>query len=128
MGYTRNDFRESLIIVETREALELVPKILQVLAAWGEQEEGWAEWAGGFLLKLDFEAYPFAYVYGWCDTSGWGCQDGAYIDYFETCPTLDQLGYSDEWEKNSDEVLNRVWDILPADLNDLENIKNEGYN
>ena len=31
-------------------------------------------WTGGFVLKL--KDGRFAYLTGWCDYTGWGCQDG----------------------------------------------------
>lgn len=99
MSYARSDFSESM------DRATITPdKIDKVLAAWGESTEGYGEWSGGFLLKL--KDGRFAYLTGWCDTTGWGCQDGASIDYFDKKPKLSKC--------NNEEA---QWDDAPADLN-----------
>ncbi len=98
MSYARSDFSESM------DRATITPdKIDKVLGAWGESTEGYGEWSGGFLLQL--KDGRFAYLTGWCDTTGWGCQDGASIDYFDKCPKLAKC------KKDAD------WDKEPADLN-----------
>jgi hypothetical protein len=37
----------------------------------------------------------FAYVSGWCDTTGWGCQDGARITRFAQEPELKTIADED---------------------------------
>lgn len=62
--------------------------IARVVAAWGE-EGMCAEWSGGFLLEL--KSGKFVYVSGWCDTTGWGCQDGTDREDFDALPELSAL-------------------------------------
>lgn len=106
-SYTRYDFSESL----DRESIT-PDKIKEVLAAWGNVEKDGAccdacggEWTGGFLLLLKDERY--AYLSGWCDYTGWGCQDGINLTYYEEIPKLSHL----------EDVPSDKWDIDPIDLN-----------
>lgn len=102
--YTRYDFSESM------DRATITPdKIQSVMAAWGESTEGYAEWSGGFLLALKDGRY--AYLTGWCDTTGWGCKDGAEITYYDAVPAWREFkknSYSDELPE---------WDEHPSDLN-----------
>lgn len=82
--------------------------IKQVHAAWGESEEGYGQWSGGFLCELTDGS--FAYITGWCDTTGWGCQDGNEVEFYRAKPELDALKQS--WGDTKYE-----WDLFPADLN-----------
>lgn len=105
MSYTRLDFSESM------DRATITPdKIESVIAAWGESTEGYGEWSGGFVMKLKDGRY--AYLTGWCDTTGWGCQDGASIAYFGSCPD------HETFKKNDYEVKASIeWDVDPADIN-----------
>ncbi len=85
-------------------------KIESVVAAWGESTEGYGEWSGGFVMKL--KDGRFAYMTGWCDTTGWGCQDGAMITYYDSCPAYTEFK-KNEWD--GADVIN--WDLEPADIN-----------
>jgi hypothetical protein len=106
MSYARQDFSESM------SRTTITPdKIESVIAAWGESTEGYGEWSGGFVMKL--KDGRFAYLTGWCDTTGWGCQDGASIEYFDKKPKFNTFKKS-TWAAE-DELLD--WDINPADLN-----------
>jgi hypothetical protein len=83
--------------------------IESAIAAWGQHGDD-AEWTGGFLLKL--KDGRFAYIEGWCDTTGWGCQDGVETTIFDQVPeqleALPSEYYrSAEWE-TSVEDLNRL--------------------
>lgn len=98
MSYARSDFSESM-----GRATITPEKIKKVLAAWGESTEGYGEWSGGFLLQL--KDSRFAYLTGWCDTTGWGCQDGANIEFFDKKPKVAECNKDVEWDKD------------PADLN-----------
>lgn len=104
MSYTRYDFSESM------DRATITPdKIDSVIAAWGESTEGYGEWSGGFVMKLKDSTY--AYLTGWCDTTGWGCQDGAEITYYDTLPdyaTFKKSSYKDELIE---------WDLHPIDIN-----------
>lgn len=103
MIYALADFTESLDRVSiSRE------DIVEVEAAWGVSDGGYSEWSGGFLLRMrpDYP-YPWMYLTGWCDTTGWGCQDGA-----ELTP-LDEIS-EDICEKLAPDA---TWDRFPADLN-----------
>jgi hypothetical protein len=112
MSYAILDFSESLGRVPIGP-----PDIVAVVAAWGYGEgqgtdgghgysaDGATEWSGGFLLKL--KDGRFAYLTGWCDYTGWGCQDGAEVTYFDALPSLTSL--------EADPPTG--WDEQPADLN-----------
>lgn len=80
-------------------------------AAWGEHGD-YAEWTGGFLLRLKDGRY--AYIEGWCDTTGWGCQDGVETTIFDERPDLAKLsmGYDGK-------PAERDWAPEPTDLNRL---------
>lgn len=104
MSYTRSDFSESM------DRSTVTPDVIEsVLAAWGESTEGYGEWSGGFVMKL--KDGSFAYMTGWCDTTGWGCQDGATITYYKSCPDYKTFKKSD-WNEEAIE-----WDESPADIN-----------
>lgn len=103
MSYALYDFTESM------DRSTIVPDLIEsVVAAWGSSEEGYGQWSGGFIMKL--KDGRFAYLTGWCDTTGWGCQDGASISYFESCP--DYKTFKEEYSEDLIE-----WDEAPADLN-----------
>ena len=120
MSYTTYDFEESL--KQTIAASD----VARVIAAWGKgdgmgedaghfrwSEEGATEWSGGFLLAL--KDGRFAYVTGWCDYTGWGCQDGAEIYYFNEEPGIsDARTAAQDFAASPDES---EWDREPADLN-----------
>jgi hypothetical protein len=113
MSYATYDFSESLKQTIGYESVD------SVLAAWGhgtgmgeDAGKGWSEggateWSGGFLLRL--KDGRFAYLCGWCDYTGWGCQDGAEVKYFDEQPALKDL--------DADAVEFDRWDLEPADLN-----------
>ena len=106
MSYGIYDFSESLSGIDP-DTIEVV------LAAWGNVDtedaccdECGGEWSGGFLLKFkEDQPHRYAYITGWCDYTGWGCQDGTSVDYFETLPDLDTL------------FPDKNYDIEPTDLN-----------
>lgn len=107
--YTTSDFHETLFNSTIKR--QIVPEdVRRVVAAWGHSPEGYGSWEGGFLLELiDGRT---AYITGWCDTTGWGCQDGATVVYFDSPPDRAQFKrneYTDE--------LAGPWDDDPADLN-----------
>lgn len=107
MGYTTYDFSESL----DRVSID-VADVESVLAAWGDGPGG-SEWSGGFLLKMK-SSPPFAYVTGWCDYTGWGCQDGAEIHTFLELPDRSTLPGPYDGTFISPDA---AWDEEPADLN-----------
>lgn len=105
-SYTSYDFKESV-----RQKIE-PSEIENVIAAWGNVDREGAccdacggEWSGGFLLKL--KDSRFAYLSGWCDYTGWGCQDGTNITFYDVQPELSSLE-----EHPADK-----WDMEPTDLN-----------
>ena len=107
MAYTVEDFEGSM-------RYESVPldSIKSVIAAWGNVDKDGAccdecggEWSGGFLVEANDRR--FAYVTGWCDYTGWGCQDGTSITWFSAKPSLSEL----------DGPVDTAWDIEPSDLN-----------
>jgi hypothetical protein len=115
MSYATDDFVESIRRVAIRP-----DEVQSVVAAWGKgdgqgTDDGhyrWGnsatEWSGGFLMHL--KNGRFAYLTGWCDYTGWGCQDGAELSYFDTKPVLDAL-------LKLDDPAPEEWDHEPADLN-----------
>lgn len=120
MSYATYDFTESLERVGISKA-----DIERVLAAWGKgegmgedaghyrwSEDGVTEWSGGFLMQL--RDGRFAYLTGWCDYTGWGCQDGAELHHFDAKPELSALAAMTEYPNGP---APEQWDIEPADLN-----------
>lgn len=118
MSYMTDDFSESL---------ERTPiaatEVERVVAAWGRgdgmghdaghyrwSEAGATDWRGGFLLLLRDGTY--AYVTGWCDYTGWGCQDGVEVQRFDTKPDIASLTSEDIPAPGLVD-----WDLDPADLN-----------
>lgn len=102
--YTVYDFRESLERVCLQGA-----RPVKVLKAWGKSGD-YAEWEGGFLILLDNNRC--AYLYGWCDTSGWGCQDDANVVFVNNVEELDIRALHTYFDPDT-----TAWDEDPADLN-----------
>lgn len=50
--------------------------VAEILARW-EQDGDYAEWEGYLVARLADGRYIG--VVGWCDTTGWGCQDAADV-------------------------------------------------
>lgn len=120
MSYTTEDFTESLERVALQRA-----DIEAVVAAWGKgdgmgedaghyrhSEEGATDWSGGFLMRL--KDGRFAYLTGWCDYTGWGCQDGATLHHFDAQPELSAIASLTEYPNGP---APEEWDIEPSDLN-----------
>jgi hypothetical protein len=117
MSYATYDFTESLQRVAINKA-----DIASVIAAWGKgdsdaghyrwSEDGATDWSGGFLMRL--HDGRFAYLTGWCDYTGWGCQDGAELHYYDAQPELSALATVTEYPNGP---APEEWDIEPADLN-----------
>jgi hypothetical protein len=103
--YCTNDFEESL------KQVHLEAKPVKVIKAWGRAEDAdvccHMDWSGGFVMELANGRY--AYLSGWCDYTGWGCQDGAEII---TADSLDALDIPGKHYEND-----IAWDENPADLN-----------
>lgn len=122
MSYTTEDFSDNL----ARVALS-AQDIETVVAAWGKgdgqgedaghyrhSEEGVSDWSGGFLMRLKDGRY--AYLTGWCDFTGWGCQDGAELHFYDVRPHLGALMPPQEFSERP--VLQpEDWDHDPTDLN-----------
>lgn len=66
MSFTTNDFYECLSHAEIR----WPSKPIKVKLAWGVAARDYADWTGGFVVKLANK--QFAYLSGWSDSSGWG--------------------------------------------------------
>ncbi len=109
MSYTTRDFHQTLF----HRQIAIDPaSVVTVISAWGHQG-GWGEWEGGFLLKTKDGRY--AYIEGWCDTTGWGCQDGAAIMWFDREPSRSELVTSLQEALGTKEDAD--WDEAPIDLN-----------
>ncbi len=112
MSFTRSDFSETLDLLPIDKA-----GIKRVLAAWGDSTEGYGEWAGGFLIEFHSRSAAggrYAYITGWCDTTGWGCQDGADVTYYKEEPALSSLEETTEGYMGKRAIR---WEHEPADLN-----------
>ena len=117
MSYTTSDFSESLSRVGIEPVL-----VARVLAAWGggdgqgeDSGKGWSDegvtdWTGGFLFQL--KDGRVAYVHGWCDYTGWGCQDGAAVVWYDAPPQLADVVAPEDMSTQPHD-----WDEEPADLN-----------
>jgi hypothetical protein len=106
--YTTSDLCCSLEIVEiARETIE------KVHYGWGHSPEGYGSWEGGFILEL--KDGRFVKLTGWCDTTGWGCQDGSEVTYHDTLPKVPDDLRERDWSFNPGQPI--VADHLPADLN-----------
>lgn len=108
--YTNTDF------VESMRQTDLQPADVRVVwAAWGEAGS-YSEWSGGFLLITTSDQY--VYVTGWCDTTGWGCQDGVEVKKFDRPVTTDELGENAQvGEYPYRKLASTDWDLMPSDLN-----------
>lgn len=83
MAYDLYDFTESLSVAGVPQQ-----RIAHCEWAFGEQGD-YAEWEGGFVCHAR-SGKPWVFVFGWCDTTGWGCQDGAYVAEFDARPSFDE--------------------------------------
>lgn len=103
MTYSISDFTESVQRSQIGEK-----DIKHVHAAFGGSCCGscGSEWSGGFLMEL--KDGRWLYLTGWCDYTGWGCQDGIEETYFDSRPKLESL-------KKDNEASD--WDLDPTDLN-----------
>jgi hypothetical protein len=85
MSYDLYDFTESLRIAGVEPQ-----RVAHVTLAFGESPEGYGSWEGGFVCHTR-SGKPWVFVFGWCDTTGWGCQDGAWVYEFDAEPTEEQV-------------------------------------
>lgn len=111
MSYTTFDFHETLF--NSKIGGQVTPDaVTKVVAAWGHSPEGGGSWEGGFVLALNDGR--FAYITGWCDYTGWGCQDGAKITYYDALPDWRAFHANDY---SAEIIAADLWDEEPADLN-----------
>lgn len=116
-AYTLYDYTETL-----RAAAIDAASIERVVAAWGSQG-CMSEWEGGFILKA--KDGRWGYVWGWCDTTGWGCQDGATVEWYDAEPdrtikrgTPQHMGgYIEALSGGDPKKFEHEWDESPEDLN-----------
>lgn len=71
---------------------------------WGNNSES-SEWHGGFVLLL--KDGRWVHLTGWCDYTGWGCQDGINATFFDHEPTMKEIiastdGYTAEDVQHGD--------------------------
>lgn len=111
--YTTYDFHESL------QRVKLPSPPVECLRAWGRCNEGGTEWSGGFIIRL--QDGQFAYISGWNDYTGWGCQDGVHVTYAPTVKKLDLLDTTSDpnypWSQHQELEPNDTWDEQPVDIN-----------
>lgn len=112
--YTAYDLSESL----QRVAGDLPSQgpVVMCLRAWGRSPDGGGSWEGGFHVVTSGGCH--AYVTGWADYTGWGCQDGAYV----WCSWRDQnIDYAAATKYGArfgfEPPPLAEWDEQPADLN-----------
>jgi hypothetical protein len=98
MSFSSYDFEETM----KGQSIER-NEVRRVVAAFGVTAEACCEdcggeWSGGFLLEM--KTGKFVYLTGWCDYTGWGCQDGTTKAEFDTEPALADLEKDGkkEWE------------------------------
>lgn len=104
MAYACYDFSESISRANVgRDQIE------RVRAAFGHSPEGGGSWEGGFVFKM--KDGRWGYLTGWCDYTGWGCQDGIEMTWLDTEPDLATLKQN-QWNDTRQE-----WDLDPVDLN-----------
>lgn len=114
-SYTNYDFSETVNHVDSPIKME---QVKEVLFAYGDSQEGYGQWAGGFIMRLNDGRIIL--ITGWCDTSGWGCQDG--INWVELGSGID--GWDAEIKRQNNIMWTNMpelekWDDTPADLNRL---------
>jgi hypothetical protein len=81
--------------------------IKRAVAAFGVTEAACCddcggEWNGGFLLEM--KSGEFLFLTGWCDYTGWGCQDGTEKFVFDSLPELSALDPGKEWETSLPDI------------------------
>lgn len=114
MAYDLFDLTESVNRVGVERSW--VDRVALAFGKHGDMEE----WEGGFLLcgKQTNGAPLWAFVFGWCDTTGWGCQDGAYLRAFDSEPGLVEIAanYATQMSYDLRGVVAKAtdWDWLPA--------------
>jgi hypothetical protein len=113
MAYDLYDFTESLSVAGVEQA-----RVEHCSVGFGDSPEGYGSWEGGFVCHTR-SGKPWIFVFGWCDTTGWGCQDGAWVIEYDHEPTEAELRAS--WDKEMEysewEPLWRERDEAPADVN-----------
>ena len=110
-SYNVYDFTESL----GRAGIALAD-IERVWAAWGHSPEDYGSWEGGFLLAM--KDGRVAYVWGWCDTTGWGCQDGGGVEWVDGLKGGAIVAGEEPTPEGASVPPGLEWDSEPADLNE----------
>jgi|SRR6185437_10611336 len=59
-----------------------------------EEDGDWGEWSGQMLARLSDGRFIFCG--GWCDTTGWGCQDGTFRYVGPTFGAIARFAMSEE--------------------------------
>jgi hypothetical protein len=74
MSYAAYDFSESL------NRVGIAPSdVAKVHWAWGADDGGGSYSDQYFGFVIEMKDGRIGYLTGWCDTTGWGCQDGADV-------------------------------------------------
>jgi hypothetical protein len=88
---------------------------------FGHSPEGGGSWEGGFVFRTDprkdLSVMTWVFVFGWCDYTGWGCQDGAWSVEYNHPPSRQELEQAWKKEWYGDLPPHEHWDFMPADLN-----------
>lgn len=120
-SYALYDFTESLDRAKIRK--EDVARVVAAWGTWEDDHQSWSEWEGGFLMEM--RDGRTAYLWGWCDSSGWGCQDGSEMKYVDDPADRTILrgmpqhmgGYIEALSGGDPSKWEHDWDEDPIDLN-----------
>lgn len=111
MAYDLYDFTASVERAEGEFGFNL-QSIDRCTMGWGHKGDG-SEWNGGFVLRL--KDGRWVHLTGWCDYTGWGCQDGIGAKFFDAEPTREELLTTlSQWDRERCEP-----DLNPEDLRRL---------
>lgn len=108
--YHRYDFSESV------QRVTFSNRPVKCLYAWGTgEEDGGSTWSGGFVIEL--ANGTVALLCGWCDYTGWGCQDGAWVYEFLSVELAQKhLSESTDYNEKQFPPISE-WDKEPFDIN-----------
>lgn len=102
-GYTLFDFTESC------DRASIDPKAVESVEwAWGADDGSGSCSDSFFGFVLAMKDGRSLYLTGWCDTTGWGCQDGGSVIDWERGKKPEQRSEDYYWSEP---------DEKPADLN-----------
>lgn len=113
MSYDLCDFTESLNVAGVEPN-----RVEHCSLSFGDSPEGGGSWHGGFVCHTR-SGKPWLFVFGWCDYTGWGCQDGAWVVEFDKEPTGDEVraAWVEQQGNYAIDALLAQADEVPTDIN-----------